>query len=129
MATAWSSLEELFSSQSRAKVTNLKFALTKTKKVSMSMSQYLTKMKGLADELAASGKILDDEEIVAYILNGIDSDHTPLVSSIMSRLEYVSVNELYAQALSFESRQAMLHETNQQFMSTANSAMRGRGRG
>jgi hypothetical protein len=128
-ATAWSALEELFASQSRSKVTNLKFALTNTTKGNMSMSQYFTKIKGLSNELAASGNTLDDEEIVSYILNGLDSDHTPFVSSIMSRLESVMVNELYAQALGFESPQAMLHETDQQFMSTANSAMRGRGHG
>jgi hypothetical protein len=108
----------------RSKVTNLRFALTNTKKGNMTMSQYFTKMKGLADELAASGKTLDDEEIVSYILNSLDSDHTPFVSSIMSQLEPITVNELYAQALGFESQQAMLHETDQQFMSTANSAMR-----
>jgi hypothetical protein len=102
-ATAWSALEELFASQSRSKVTNLRFALTNTKKGNMSMSPYFTKMKGLVDELAASGKTLDDEEIVSYVLNGLDSNHTPFVSSIMSRLEPVSVNELYAQALGFES--------------------------
>jgi hypothetical protein len=59
----------------------------------------------------------------------MDSYYTPLVSSIMSRLESISVNELYAQALGFESRQAMLHETDQQYMTSANLAMRGRGRG
>jgi hypothetical protein len=126
---AWSALEELFTSQSRSKVTNLRFALTNTKKGNMTMSQYFTKMKGLTDELATSEKILDDEEIVSYILNGLDSDYTPLVSSITYRLEPISVNELYAQALGFESRHTMLHETYQQFMSTANSSMRGRGRG
>jgi hypothetical protein len=85
-AMTWSVLEELFTSQSRSKVTNHIFALTNTKKGNMSMSQYFTKMKGLADELVTSRKILDDEEIVSYILNGLDSDYTPLVSSIMSRL-------------------------------------------
>jgi hypothetical protein len=128
VAMTWSALEELFASHSRAKVTNLRFALTNTKNGNMSMSQYFTKMKGLADELATFGKALDDEEIVSYILNGLDFDHTPFVSSIMSQLEPVSVNELYAQALGFESRQPMLHEMDQQFMSMANSAMRGRGR-
>jgi hypothetical protein len=85
-AMTWSALEEIFASQSRSKVTNLIFALTNTKKGNMSMSQYFTKTKGLADELVTSRKILDDDEIVSYILNGLDSDYTPLVSSIMSRL-------------------------------------------
>jgi hypothetical protein len=43
----------------------------------------------------------------------------------MFQLEPILVNELYAQALDFESRQTMLHETYQQFMTSANSAMRG----
>jgi hypothetical protein len=123
--SAWTALEELLASQSRAKVTNLRFPLTNIKKGLMTIPQYFTKMKGFADELAASGKTLDDEEIVSYILNGLDSDYTPLVSSVMSRLEPISVNELYAQALGFESRQAMLHEADQQYLSSANSAMRG----
>jgi hypothetical protein len=50
---------------------------------------------------------------------------TWFLTSIMSHLEPISVNELYVQALSFESRQAMLHETDQQYMTSANSAMRG----
>jgi hypothetical protein len=69
----------------------------------------------------------DDEEVVSYILNDLDSDYTPLDSSIMSRLEPVSISKLYTQALGFESRHAMLHEIDQQFMTLANSAMRGRG--
>jgi hypothetical protein len=44
-ASAWSALEELYASQSRSKVTNLRFALTNTKKAIMRMSQYFTKME------------------------------------------------------------------------------------
>jgi hypothetical protein len=92
-ASAWKALKELLPSQSRAKITNIRFSLTNTKKGAMTMAQYFAKMEGLADELATSGKILEDEEIVSYILNGLDSDYTPFVSSIMSRLEPISVNE------------------------------------
>jgi hypothetical protein len=113
VASAWSALEELYASHSRSKVTNLIFSLTNTKKGTMTMSQYFTKMKGFTDELATSGKILDDEEVMSYILNGLDSDYTLLVSSIMFHLEPIYVNELYTQALGFESRQTMLHETDQ----------------
>jgi predicted transcriptional regulator len=60
-ASAWKALEELYSSQSRAKITNVRFALANTKEGAMTMAQYFTKMKGFVDELATSGKILDDE--------------------------------------------------------------------
>jgi hypothetical protein len=71
-ASAWSALEELYASQSRAKVMNLRLSLTNTKKGTMTMSQYFTKIESFDDELAAFGKILDDEEVVCYILNGRD---------------------------------------------------------
>ncbi|WVZ57882.1 hypothetical protein U9M48_008217 [Paspalum notatum var. saurae] len=129
-AAAWKAIQDMFASKSRAKVTNLRFALTNTKKGTMTMAQYFSKMKGFADELASTGKVLEDEEIVSYILNGLDSEYTPLVSSVMSRTDPISVNELYAQALSFESRQDMLYGAEpQQFSSSVDSAMRGRGRG
>ena len=94
-AVAWKEIQEQFALQSRSKVTNMRFALTNTKKGTMTMAQYFSKMKRYSDELAETGKILDDEEIVSYILNGLDSDYTLLVLSIMSRVELVSVNELY----------------------------------
>jgi hypothetical protein len=58
-------------------------------------------MDGFVDELTASDKVLDDEELVSSILHELDSDYVPLASSIMSRLKYISFNELYAQALGF----------------------------
>lgn len=69
-------------------------------------------MDGFVDDLTASYKVLDDEELVSSILHELDSDYVPLASTIMSRLKYISVNELYAQALGFNSKQAMLHQSD-----------------
>ncbi|EAZ36456.1 hypothetical protein OsJ_20787 [Oryza sativa Japonica Group] len=84
-------------------------------------------MKGLADEMAAAGKKLDDDDIVSYILGGLDADYNPLVASVSSK-DYISLSDLYAQLLSFEA-----HLNNQSeggYHSSANSASRGaRGRG
>jgi hypothetical protein len=35
----------------------------------MTMPHYFIKMKGFANELASSGKVLDVEELISYILN------------------------------------------------------------
>jgi hypothetical protein len=43
----------------------------------------------------------------------------------MSHLDPISINEVYVQALDFESRQAMLHEIDRQYMTSANLPMRG----
>ena len=50
----------------------------------MSMSDYFGKMRSLADDTAAAGKPLDDEELVGHILAGLDADYNPVVSAILS---------------------------------------------
>jgi hypothetical protein len=39
---------------------------------------------------------LDDDELVAYILTGLDDDFNPFVSSLITKIEPISVSELYA---------------------------------
>ncbi|WVZ98567.1 hypothetical protein U9M48_043995 [Paspalum notatum var. saurae] len=46
----------------------------------MSITEYVGKMKSFADEMACAGKPLEDEELVQYILAGLDMDYNPIVS-------------------------------------------------
>ncbi|WVZ67677.1 hypothetical protein U9M48_016724 [Paspalum notatum var. saurae] len=103
-AQAWSTLQTMFASQVRARAINTRLALTTTQKGTMLVSEYFAKMKALGDQMAAAGKPLEDEEMVAYILNGLDADFNGLVSALVTRVEPISVAELYTQLLSFETR-------------------------
>jgi hypothetical protein len=40
----------------------------------MTISEYTAKMKSLVDEMASAGKALEDEELVSYIMVGLDFD-------------------------------------------------------
>ena len=71
------------------------------------MVEYFTKMKGLADEMASAGRKLEDEELVSYILTGLDSDFNSVVSAVVARVEPITVPELYTQLVSFEQRVEM----------------------
>uniref|UniRef100_A0A0A9AYP2 Uncharacterized protein n=1 Tax=Arundo donax TaxID=35708 RepID=A0A0A9AYP2_ARUDO len=62
----------------------------------MTVAEYFGKMKTLGDEMAAAGRPLEDEEMVEYIITGLDEDFSPLVSALCARVELVSVGELYA---------------------------------
>jgi hypothetical protein len=53
-------------------------------------------MKSLADELASAGKALEDEELVSYVLAGLDFEYNPVVPVIVARVEPISIGELYA---------------------------------
>ncbi|CAN6310998.1 unnamed protein product [Urochloa humidicola] len=103
-AELWAAVEEIFSSTTRARSMNTRIALTNLKKGNMSVTAYMTKMKALADELAAAGKPLGDEEFTAFVVNGLDEDYNPLVSALMARIEPIVYNELLSQLISFEGR-------------------------
>jgi hypothetical protein len=42
---------------------------------SMTIVEYVSKMKSLADDMASAGKKLDVEELSSYILDGLDSEY------------------------------------------------------
>lgn len=88
------------------------------------MAEYVAKMRSLADEIASAGKIIDDEELVSYILAGLDYDYNSIISALVARTEPISVGEMFSQLLSFEQRMDLLQPDSR---SSANSANRGRG--
>lgn len=114
----------MFASQSRARAVNLRIALSTTKKGNMSVSDYYSKMKGYSDEMAAAGRRIDDEELVEHILTGLNPEFESVVSALVARVEPVSLDELYSQLLSFETRMELYRGPDQ---SSANMAGRGRG--
>jgi hypothetical protein len=98
----WKLLEQTYASRSKARVVNTRMALATTQKGNMSISEYLAKMKSFAYDMASAGKPLEEEELVSYILAGLDFDYDPIVSVIVARVEPISIGELYSQLLSFE---------------------------
>jgi hypothetical protein len=55
-------------------------------------------MKGLANKIASARRKLEDEELVFYILTGLDLDFDPMVSAVTARVEPITVAELYTQS-------------------------------
>ena len=78
----WTGITTLFASQSQSRITNLRIAITTTKKGNMSSTSFISKMKSLGDELAAAGRPVTDPEMVDYVLAGLDRDYDPVVAAI-----------------------------------------------
>jgi hypothetical protein len=91
----WSLLEQTYASQSRARTVNTRIALATTRKDDMSISEYITKMKSLANEMTSVKKV-DDEELVSYILAGLDEEYNPVVPALLARVEPVLVAEAHS---------------------------------
>ena len=97
----------MFASQSRARHIQLRGQLGNTKKGDSSAALFFSKMKGFADELAVAGKPVDDDDLVSYILQGLDSDYNPYVAALSTRTgtdQQIGLTELYSLLITAEAR-------------------------
>jgi hypothetical protein len=78
---------------------NTRIALATTKKKQLSVSDYYAKMCHYADELAAVGAALRDDELIVYLLTGLDEDYNSVFTVIVARADPITPSELYAQLL------------------------------
>jgi hypothetical protein len=53
-------------------------------------------MEGFAGEMAAARKRLDDEEVITYILVGLDFKYNPFVEAFTANTKPQMLNDLYS---------------------------------
>jgi len=110
---AWTILENSFAPQSTARSMQLRFQLSRIKKMDTPISIYFNRVKSLTDIMASIGKPLEDEEIISYLLAGLDSEYDAMVEVVTSCTASMPLRDLYAQLLStefrIEGRKADLH--------------------
>jgi hypothetical protein len=104
---------------------HLRSKLSNTKKGDQSCVTYYSLMKGYADEMVAAGKYLEDEDVICYILAGLDFEYNPFVEAFTAKTEPWTLNDLYSQLLIVE---ACVESQKEQQQISANAAFRG-GRG
>ena len=101
-------METLFASQSRAKILQLKMQLQITKKNAMTMSDYINKMKNLADSLAMARKYVTKDDLISYIFAGLGTEYDLVVVNITARTDDLSLPEVFSLLLNHESRMEQL---------------------
>nr|TKR79643.1 hypothetical protein D5086_0000270390 [Populus alba] len=119
----WLALQQNFSSISRAKAVQLRTQLATARKGAMNAKDYFISIKRMSDELALAGQPLTSDEILTYILTGLGQEYDSLVSTITSRSDAVTLEDLYSLLLITESRINQHHDTIQ-VTASANMATR-----
>ncbi|XP_073362954.1 uncharacterized protein [Aegilops tauschii subsp. strangulata] len=124
----WTTLAGMYSSQSASRINNIRTSLINAQKGNLYVASYFATMRGYADELAAAGKAILDDELISYIIHGLDADYQPLISALDARVTPVTIDELFAMLSNFDQRMVHFHGSGGGgFKSSANSASRGRG--
>jgi hypothetical protein len=119
----WVTLETLFVEQSQSRILQLKQQLSNQKKGAQTVSTYFQKAQGIANLLAAISKPIEDSKLISNILAKLDADYDPLVTSITTRQDSISLTDLYGYMLSYELR-LDTHKTALEItISTANIAL------
>jgi hypothetical protein len=102
--TAWNALEKTFSSSSKARIMPLRLELQSTKKGSLSMIDYIMKVKVDADNLAAIGEPVLEQDQVINLLGGLGSDYNAVVTAINIRDDKIYIEAVHSMLLAFEHR-------------------------
>ena len=122
---AWSTIDNMFKTAARSKVQHLRIELNDTKKLNMTADQYYTKMKGFASELAALGKPLEDDELMGYLLRGLNRVHYNALITSINGNPNIMLDEIFGQLSSYDMRNSPQPESEEGFSSSANLARRG----
>ncbi|RVW85368.1 Retrovirus-related Pol polyprotein from transposon RE1 [Vitis vinifera] len=107
----------------------LRLELQSTKKGSMSMIDYIMKIKGATDNLAAIGEPVLEQDWVMNLLGGLGSDYNVVVTAINIRDDKISLEAIHSMLLAFEHRleqQSSIEQMSANYASSSNN--RGGGR-
>jgi hypothetical protein len=102
VASAWGIIEGMYTSGTRARSVNIRIALATMKRGNDSITEYISKARTLADDMSLAGKKIDDEELISYILAGLDFEYNSVVSALVARPDELTIPEVYSQLLSYE---------------------------
>lgn len=82
----WMKLNRYFAAQTKAKISQFKTMLQSIKKGSLTINEYLLKVKNDVDKLASVGHVLSDVDQVEAIFNGLPEEYDTFVISVNSAL-------------------------------------------
>ena len=97
----WLTLENMFNSKAHGRSLALHLQLHTLKKGSMPVIEYFQKFTKL---VTAISKPLDDDDITLFLLGGLNSEFDSFVTSVKTRVDPISIDDLYSHLLAHEAR-------------------------
>jgi hypothetical protein len=94
--SAWGVIEGMYALGTCARTVNIRISLATMKKGNNSIVEYVGKARTLADEMMLTGKKIDNEELISYILTGFHYEYNLVVSSLVARPDVITIREVYS---------------------------------
>jgi hypothetical protein len=100
----WTALANQFANQSKSRVANLKTKLQSLHQGSKNCSDYIQSAKECADQLAAVGKPVPDEDLIIYLTNGLNPSFNSFITTIniLSRDKQMTFEDFQDELLNHE---------------------------
>ncbi|XP_062093549.1 uncharacterized protein LOC133799561 [Humulus lupulus] len=122
--TAWTALQQIYYSSSYARIMQLRLLLQTIKKGSMTMMDYILKVKNLTDQLAAILEKISYHDPLLYLLAGLSSDYYSFVVSVTSKSKGISFEQASNLLFAHESRLEQQNSIDELTTIAANAAYR-----
>ena len=93
---AWTTFENMFSVNTKARKIQLKQELNTLKKGTMTVNEYVLKVRSIADALAAIDAMPDDDDLVSSSLGGLNNEKAwkSFITSVYVRKPFPDFDEL-----------------------------------
>ena len=100
----WNSLANCFASQSKSRIAQLKLHIHTLHQGFKSCLDYITTAKECVDQLAVIGKPVDDDDLITYLIGGLNFTFNPFISSFSfaTRENGLTLEDFQAELLSYE---------------------------
>jgi hypothetical protein len=100
----WLSLSNRYASQSCSRILNLKRQLQNLQQGSKTCTEYLHDAKLLANQLAAVGTPVDEDDLISYIIGGLNASFNAFITTCSFTLDdsTMSFDDFQSKLLSHE---------------------------
>ncbi|XP_060974741.1 uncharacterized protein LOC133039801 [Cannabis sativa] len=99
-------------SQTKVRLLQLKGQFSHFQKGTMSIFEYIEKVQSIFDALTVVGSPVQDQDLVLKVLNGLGPNFDSIVFGITSRSNNLTIEEVQALFLSYESKLEHHHQMN-----------------
>lgn len=107
----WASLAKRFASDSKSRISHIKRQLQSLRQGSKTCSEYLQTAKQWADQLAAIGKPIEDDDLIHFLISGLNPTFNAFVTtfSLITRDNSFSFDDFQHELLNHETGNSLLH--------------------